>query len=188
MGSQQTCTKNNDLRLLYKSARNKANALLSSEKRKNFQHMSRSSEKNAAKNWTIGNQIRGGKGKHASSILRQKFGAVFVTLSDEFNAFFSSSGQSSLLPGVTANSMPSVLESAGMECRTDDLRCILLGFNRRKTAGFHGISVDVLCRNFHNLKDVLLAIINFIIKTQIITEGLKYGLVIPLCKNEKKIG
>lgn len=104
--------KNKDLRSLYKSARNKANALLRSEKRKYFQVLFRTSDKNPTKNWAIVNQLRGGKRKNASSVLKQNFGAVSITLADEFNAFFSSSGQSSLVPGVTPNSMPSVLESA----------------------------------------------------------------------------
>lgn len=126
---------------------------------------------------------------NASSVLKQNFAAVSITRADEFNAFFSFSGQSSLVSVLTTNSTPSVLESAFLPlCTIDDLRCILFGCNRRKTAGVDGISVYVLCRKFDSLKDVFLAIINLIIETQIIPEGLKYGLFIPLIRMVQKIG
>lgn len=76
-----------------------------------------------------------------------------------------------------ANGTRSVLDSAFLPlCTEEDIRYILFNFNRRKSPGLDGVSVDVLCKHFEQLKHVLLAILNNIISTQIVPIGLKQAL------------
>lgn len=177
---------NNDLlKVLFKSARNKVNALIRSAKRVHYNKKFSESRLNMAKTWSLVNELRGKDvGLSVDDKILRSFGPNISNTVNEFNNFFAtSSGVANPNQGLELTLKDSQRESAFLPCVSEsDLRSLLFSCKPKKSAGVDGIHRDELCKHFDKIKNVLLYIINGIIDSGEIPDGLKTAIVKPLFK------
>lgn len=177
--------KNALYKIEYKIARNKINALIRSSRRTYYKEQFSQSRFNLRRTWNLANELRGARKSCLSDApITQHFSSDTKALANEFNDFFIRvSGVVSLNSSSVVTLCNSTRESAFLPTLSEcDLHSLLFSLNRYKSAGFDGIRVDDLCRNFGVLKHVLLLILNDIITSGIFPHALKTAVVTPLFK------
>lgn len=176
---------NNDLRNEFRQVRNKVNAVIRSAKRRYFISKFEESRFSSARTWSLINQFRGtGAERSIDDVLERNFGLLTSSLADDFNNLFAKNSgvcrdrvenSCTLSHGsLTSAFLPSLNEI--------DLHSMLFSFKASKSPGADGIRTCDLQRNFTQIKDVLLVMLNGFITSANIPDGLKVAIVRPLFK------
>lgn len=176
---------NAQLKTEYRCARNRANALLRATKRRHFQNELYRARSNAAKTWSLLNQLRGKTPSNSvDEELEKAFGPITCSVVDKFNETFAQ------FLGVPQNDVAYSIHSRDWNMASAflpklseyDLKSLLLSFKPRKSPGVDNIRPNDLIRNFDGIKHVLLHMLNGFIAQRKIPNSLKNAKVKPLHK------
>lgn len=177
--------RNDFLKNLYRTARNKVTALIRSSKRRHYNTQFSLSRGNPTKVWSLINQLRGIQTRNYLNPILKGFGDPTENVANILNDYFASISLNSNNSDEMCAILPqcAVSDSAYLpSLELEDLHRLIRCSKKKRSAGLDGICADDVWRNLQVLSELLLFIFNGIIESGVIPNAMKRAKVIPLFK------